>query len=491
LIPDQSQVEAAENPAKPGRPSGLAATFRSLRHRNYRLYFFGQLISLIGTWMQTTAVTWLAFKLTQQSSWSALVGTATIFPTFIFGAWGGVLADRWPKRSLIFATQSLFLLLALLLAGLALGGIITPWQLLLVTLAGGVVQAIDLPARLSFVMDMAGREDLMNAVALNSLLFNVARALGPALAGLLLYLLDPWACFLANAISYLAVLWALAFMNISGHPGVVTDRGSKPALLGRLSRLPRQPALLFLYMVTAGRSLFSWPFHIARNWLRALLAGFGYLSRQPALLFLVLLATTTSLFGWPFRILLPALSEHQLAAGDRGYSFMLSATGLGALAAAWTVATFGSIGHSRLMITLGVCIISGSLVALSCAGSLASAAAACALLGYGLILFLSTSQSVVQLSTTDHNRGRIMGIWAMTQSGAVPLGDILAGPAADIGGSVRLVLGTEGLACAGAALALLGLFRWRQSVSDRAALVTGDTEVVPALTILPQGGQEL
>jgi MFS family permease len=463
LIADQNEVEAPENPAKPARVSGLAATFRSLRHRNYRLYFFGQLISLIGTWMQTTAVTWLAFKLTQQSSWSALVGTATIFPTFILGAWGGVLADRWPKRSLIFVTQSLFLLLALLLAGLALGGIITPWQLLLVTLAGGVVQAIDLPARLSFVMDMAGREDLMNAVALNSLLFNVARALGPALAGIMLYLLDPWACFLANAISYLAVLWALACMNVSG-----TSRKVIPGPLARSAIAEKRRG----------------------GGLRALVGGFTYLPRQPALMFLILLAATTSLFGWPFRILLPALSEHQLAAGDRGYSFMLSATGLGALAAAWTVATFGSLARSRLMITLGVCIISGSLVALSCSGSLASAAAACALLGYGLILFLSTSQSVVQLSTTDHNRGRIMGIWAMTQSGAVPLGDVLAGPAADLGGSVRLVLGFEGLACAGAALGLVGLFRWRQSISDRPALVAGATDSGPALAILPQGGHE-
>jgi MFS family permease len=445
-----NEEEASENPARPARLGRLAVTFRSLKHRNYRLYFFGQLISLIGTWMQTTAVTWLAFKLTQQSSWSALVGTATIFPTFILGAWGGMLADRWPKRSLIFVTQSLFLLLALLLAGLTLGGIITPWQLLLVTLAGGIVQAIDLPARLAFVMDMAGREDLMNAVALNSLLFNVARVLGPALAGLVLYWFEPWICFLANAISYLAVLWALAFMTISGS--------------GRASGKP--------------------------GGLRALLGGFSYLPRQPALLFLVLLATTTSLFGWPFRILLPALSEHVLAAGDRGYSFMLSATGLGALAAAWTVATFGSTARSRRLIATGVGIISAGLVALALAGSLLTAAAACACIGYGLILFLSTSQSVVQLSSPDENRGRIMGIWAMTQSGAVPLGDILAGPAADLGGSVRLVLSVEGLACAAAGLGLWGLFRWRSSSTEKDSSPADNPESVSVLTLLSHGSHE-
>jgi MFS family permease len=451
LTAADKEAEFAEPPFQQARMGRLAVTFRSLRHRNYRLYFFGQLISLSGTWMQTTAVTWLAFKLTQQSSWSALVGTATIFPTFILGPWGGLLADRWSKRSLIFITQSLFLLLALLLAGLTLGGIITPWQLLLVTLAGGVVQAIDLPARLSFVMDMTGREDLMNAVALNSLLFNVARVLGPALAGLVLYWFEPWICFLANAISYLAVLWALAFMTISGS----TRKAEK----------------------TGG--------------LRALLGGFSYLPRQPALLFLVLLATSTSLFGWPFRILLPALSEQVLPAGDRGYSFMLSATGLGALAAAWTVATFGSAAGSRRLIGSGVIIISAALVGLSLAGTLITAAVACACIGYGLILFLATSQSVVQLSSNDDNRGRIMGIWAMTQSGAVPLGDVLAGPAADLGGSVRLVLLVEGLACAAAAFGLVGLFRWRRLASEvEVSIPIVDAQPLPVPALLPEATHE-
>src|SRR5207302_9361343 len=146
---DSSSVAAAARSM-----SGLAVTFRSLRHRNYRLYFFGQMVSLTGTWMQNAALVWLAFRLTDESKWAALVSAAQILPTFFLGAWGGALADRWPKRSLILLTQSAFLILALVLAGLTFANAITPWQLLLVTLVSGLVQAMDLPARLAFVMDL-------------------------------------------------------------------------------------------------------------------------------------------------------------------------------------------------------------------------------------------------------------------------------------------------------------------------------------------------
>ncbi len=427
-LPDleSAPILSNEPASSPGSARGLAATFRSLRHRNYRLYFFGQLISLVGTWMQTTAMMWLAFELTQASTWPALVGTAGILPTFLFGAFGGALAERVPKRSLIFATQSAFLVLALLLAVLGYAGIVTAWQLLLVSAVTGLVQAIDLPARLTFVMDMAGREDLPNAVALNSLLFNVARALGPAASGLLLRWFTPADCFLANAISYVAVLWALARMDITGSSHVVdTGKG-----------------------------------------IRALWEGFGYLARRRELAFLVLLAGTTALCGWPSQILLPALAQDELGEGKVAYSLMVSGTGFGALAAALAVATFGSAKQRPRMIGIGVGVVSAALVALALAKSLILAISCCALIGFGLILFLSTSQSVIQLSAGDHNRGRIMGIWAMTLSGAAPLGNLLAGKAADYWRAPPVLL-FSGLTCAFAALVLLVRFRpWGQSAAD-------------------------
>jgi MFS family permease len=397
--------------------SGLAATFRSLRHRNYRLYFFGQLVSLTGTWMQNAALVWLAFQLTDESKWAALVSAAQILPTFFFGAWGGALADRWPKRTLIFLTQSAFLLLALVLAALTFAGIVTPWQLLLVTALNGLVQAIDLPARLAFVMDLAGREDLMNAVALNSLLFNVARVIGPAISGFLMRWLAPEACFFANGLSYAAVLWALARMDIAGSShGTQQSKG-----------------------------------------LRALLEGLLYLAGRRELAFLMLLVAITSLCGWPSQTLLPALTRRVLGSNEIGYSWMLSGTGIGALTAAWTLATFGSMEERRQLIRAGIGCVSTGLIALSIAPNLPLAMGCCGLIGFGLILFLATSQSIIQLSSGEHNRGRVMAIWAMTQSGAVPLGSFLAGVAADRW-NVPLVLQLLGLSCALAASGLWIVF---------------------------------
>jgi MFS family permease len=421
------QAEALTKVATPRPYGGLAATFRSLRHRNYRLYFFGQLVSLTGTWMQNAALVWLAYRLTGESKWAALVSAAQILPTFFFGAWGGALADRWPKRSLIFSTQSAFLLLALVLAALTFLGIITPWQLLLVTLVNGLVQAIDLPARLAFVMDMAGREDLMNAVALNSLLFNVARVVGPAISGFLMRWLAPEACFFANAVSYAAVLWALAQMELA----VTVQRVDQ------------------------------------REGLHGFLEGLAYLARRKELAFLMMLVITTALCGWPSQSLLPALAEHVLGSDEVGYSWMLSGTGFGALAAAWTLATFGSMEERRQLIRTGIGLVSFGLLTLSVAGNLPLAMACCGLIGFGLILFLATTQSIIQLSAGEHNRGRVMAVWAMTQSGAVPLGSFLAGVAADRW-NVPLVLRILGLTCAIAALGLMMVFRLgaRASVHD-------------------------
>ncbi len=430
LFPEKEPPETPEaGPATPIPLPGLAATFRSLRHRNYRLYFFGQLISLVGTWMQTTALMWLVYDKTGKSLWPALITVVQIVPTVILGPWGGALADRLAKRPLIFWTQSAFLILAVVLAILVLFESADPrqlpWQLLAVTAATGVVTAVDLPARLSFVMDMVGREDLINAVALNSLLFNLARAVGPMLAVPLMTLLGPGQCFLANAASYVAVLWALASMTISGAP----------------------PAL------PAG--------HRSGGVLSVLLEGYRYLASQPALIFLVLLAGSTALCGWPYQALLPALARH-LEVDPHGYGWMLSGTGAGALAAALTVATFGSPGRNRTFIASGVIIVTASLLGLSQAGDLFLAVMFSALIGYGLIMFLATSQSVFQLSSGEHNRGRVMAIWAMVLSAAVPMGNLLAGPAADRWGE-PLVLTFLGVACGTVPLVLLAILRpWRR-----------------------------
>ena len=411
-LPSQGPPEDVHAPRRV-----LPATFRSLRHRNYRLYFFAQLISWTGTWIQTTALAWVAFDLTGQSMGPALVTVTQGVPTFLLGVWGGALADRWPKRSLLLVTQTGLLLSAVALAVLVALGTRSLWPLLLVTTASGVVSAIDLPARLAFVMEMVGRDDLINAVALNSVQFNVARAVGPALGGWLLAGLGPELCFLVNALSFVAVVWALSRMTESPHAARAPGGG--------------RPGAFF--------------------------DGFAFLARQPGLALLVMLAGILALTGWPFLSLLPALADHTLGVGVRGYSRMLSATGFGALAAAVAVATFGSLPRGRAFLGAGAGLFSAGLIGLSLARDLLVAVPSCALIGFGLIIFFATCQSVVQLSAGDHNRGRVMGIWAMVMSGAIPAGNLLAFPAADHWGE-PLVLLWGGVASAAAGIVILVVF---------------------------------
>jgi MFS family permease len=412
-----------------------ALPFRALRHRNYRLYFLGQLVSVTGSWVQTTALMWLAYHMTGRSQWPALISTAQILPTFLLGAWGGALADRVSKRALILSTQSALLLLAVLLGVLVLAGHVTPWHLFAITLAAGIVNAIDLPARLSFVMDLVGRTDLVNAVALNSLLFNAARVVGPAVGGLLLTWVGPGHCFLINGLSFIAVLAALARVSVSG-------------------RSPSPP----------------------RPGLRALLDGWQHVARRPALACLVLMTGLVSLFGWPFMTLLPALADQTLGghttepAGDEaitaahgeGYSQLLVGTGGGALLAAFTLAASSSPRWRRAFLAGAVGAAATGLCGLALVGGMAWVTAGCALTGFGLVLFNATSQSLVQLSTDEHNRGRVMSIWSIIICGAMPLGNQLAGYAADRWG-VSPVLAGEGVACLASAAAVLTLLAaWKR-----------------------------
>src|SRR5579884_1571051 len=411
---------------------GRVVTFRALRHRNYRLYFFGQFVSVTGSWAQSAALMWLAYELTHENRWPALVGAMQVLPTSVLGAWGGSLADRQPKRALIFLTQAALLLLALVLGGLVLLGQITPWHLLAVATAAGIVNAIDLPARLAFVIDMVRRDDLPNAIALNSMLFNLARMLGPIVSGVLLTKIGQGAmgqtgagvCFLLNGLSFVAVLAALYWMQLPPHQGIRAGSVSD----GRAS------------VAHASGSYPSAP----DVW-----AGFRYLRQHPRLILLLALSGFMSLFGWPILSLLPAVADQRLRGSSAAYAWMLSAIGGGAGFASLLVASFQSTQRSRWFLIAGVSLAASSLLGLALARSLPLAAGCCALLGCGLILFFPTSQSIMQLSSADHVRGRVMGIWSMVLSAAFPLGHILAGNAADRYG-LPLVLALMGLGIAAA-----------------------------------------
>src|SRR5262245_24877142 len=233
-------------------------TFRALRHPNYRLYFAGQTVSLTGSWMQTTVLTWLAYDLTKETYWAALISIAHVLPTLLLAVPGGSLADRWPRRPLIFASQSALLTLSLALAALIHLGAATPYALLATSLLIGAVNAIDTPTRLAFVIDMVGRDDLANAVALNSLIFNSARLAGPAVAGLLSPHVGAAGCILVNTGTFVAVLGALLCMRL---PPIRTARDPRRhgSLTDGFAHVVADPRLLLLTVMAAARGFFGWP----------------------------------------------------------------------------------------------------------------------------------------------------------------------------------------------------------------------------------------
>src|SRR5262249_16874675 len=262
--PPPQTASDAQPRARAARPS-VQQTFAALRHRNYRLWFTGQLVSLFGTWMQTTAQGYLVFQLTQSPAYLGYVGFAAGVPAWLFRVYGGVIADRMPRRTLMLITQTAMMILAFVLAGLVFAGLVQPWQIVILAFLLGVANAFDGPARLAFVVELVDREDLTNAIALNATMFNLATATGPAVAGLTYALIGPAWCFTLNGLSFLAVITALLRMKLPPKPAA--RRASTWADLGE---------------------------------------GVRYIAREPAIRTLIGLVGMTSLFGISFATLFPA-----------------------------------------------------------------------------------------------------------------------------------------------------------------------------------------
>ena len=369
-------------------PSGA---FVSLRHPNYRYYFFAQLLSLTGSWTQTTALMWLAYSAENYSSWPSLIAALQVLPGTFLGPWGGNLADRLPRKKLIIFTQCMFFLQSIGLLAASFHGHTAPWILMLFSLLWGVINALDLPARLAFLIEMVGKKDLFNAVALNSLQFNLARLMGPAIGAYLLTWYGPTWCFAVNASSYLILLLALFAM---------------------------QPSAMFLEKPPEVKP--------------GLLDGFRYLLGKPDLVLIISTAGGMAVLGWPLLGLLPAYASQELAMGQEAYGSLLSGVGGGALGAALLLAWKGAKFSKGLMQATGMLVASIGLLLLSIAGSFGQALPCSILFGSGMILFFATSQGMVQLGAGDNHRGLVLGVWSMMLCTAVPLGNFIAGPLADI-----------------------------------------------------------
>ncbi len=384
-------------------------TFRSLQFRDYRLYFTGQIVSLTGSWMQSAALMWLTYEQTRDPLWPPLMLVAQVGPTLVLGTWGGALADRFPRRRLILCTQMAYLVNAAVLTALVASNFAGPWLLFAVQVANGVIQSVDLPARLAYVPSLVPRAALANAVALNSMIFNAARAVGPAAAGGLFWLAEyvvgtgllphsppvtlgaVW-CFTLNGLSFLVVIAALQRISVDGAPARAGGADARPG---------------------------------GEVW-----AGFRAVRADRRLLLLLAAAGGVSLFAWPALTLFPTYTDKALGHAEKEYAVLVSALGAGALASAFLTATFGSEARRGLFLTVGAAAAAGGLLALSLAGGIVPAAAGAGLLGAGLILHLSTGQSALQLSVADDKRGRVMALWPMMLSASSLVGQLVAGAAA-------------------------------------------------------------
>jgi MFS family permease len=405
-----------EGAGQPRRAGGATwrDTFAALKHRNFRLFFIGQLVSLTGTWMQATAQGWLIYQLTGSKVLLGTVVAVGSLPMLLFSLWGGSVADRHSKRTIVLVTQCGMMLLAFAFAAFVGSGHIQPWHILVLAALGGVAMAFDMPARQAFMVEMTSREHLMNAVSLNSAIVNGARVIGPAAAGFLMASVGMTWCFLLNGVSFIAVIAGLLMM-----------------------RLPKfvPPAKLH----STGR-------HV--------LEGFRYLAGHRRVRILLLLFGVVGIFGWSYSVLLPAYATDILHVGESGYGMLLSANGAGALLGALTVATFGSRVRPRLLIFGGLWVFSAMLVLLAVVRWYPLVLACLVVGGWGMLLNFSTTNTLVQTSVSDAMRGRVMGIWALVFGGMMPASGFESGFLSHAVG-VPWTIAVGAVICAGA-----GLITW-------------------------------
>jgi MFS family permease len=387
---------------------------RALRSRNYRLFLAGQGVSLVGTWMQHVAMSWLVYRLTGSALLLGVVGFTSQIPTLFISPVAGVLADRWDRRRLLLATQSLAMLQAAFLALVVLAGVVQVWQIILLSLILGTVNAFDIPIRQSFVVEMVEqREDLGNAIALNSSLVNGARLLGPAIAGLLIAAMGEGICFVLNALSYLAVIAALAAM-----------------------RLP--PAA---NPISAGRPI-----------LHELREGFLYAYRFGPIRSILLLLALVSLMGMPYSVLVPVFAKDILHGGAHTFGFLMTAAGSGALIGALYLASRRSVRGLGRVIVRATILFSAGIVGFALSADFLLSLAALALAGFGAMTLVASCNTVLQTILDEDKRGRVMSFFTMAFIGVAPFGSLGAGAMAGIiGPRDTLLLGGAGC-LAGAAV---------------------------------------
>jgi MFS family permease len=387
----------------------LPTAMRALHHRNFQLFFGGQLVSLIGTWMQSLAQAWLVYRLTGSAVQLGMVGFCGQIPVFLFAAVGGAVADRFNRHRIIVATQASAMILASILTVLTLTGHVQVWHVFVLASLLGVVNAFDIPARQAFVVEMVGKEDLMNAIAINSSMFNGARILGPAVAGTLVAVIGEGWCFFANATSYLAVIAGLLAMRL----------------------VPRKP-------VPHPESTLS---HYAE--------GFRYVAQTKPIRALLLLLGLVSLTGMPYAVLMPIFADRILHGGSRGLGLLMSAAGAGALLGALRLAARREVRGLGRWVPVAAAGFGTSLILFSLSRTFWLSAVLLVPVGFAMMTQMASTNTLLQTLVPDRLRGRVMAVYSMMFMGMAPFGALMAGILADR-------LGAPGTVAAGGAVCLVG-----------------------------------
>jgi len=386
--------------------SRLKSSLRAFRHRNYRLFFAGQLTSLCGTWMQTVAQSWLVYRLTGSATLLGVVGFASQFPIFILAPVAGAVADTYPRRRTMLAIQTLMMLLAFPLAFLTMTNRIQVWHVMVLAVLLGLVNAFDIPVRQSFVAEMVGREDLINAIALNSSMMNGARIIGPAIAGVTVALVGEGWCFLLNGFSYLAVIIGLIFIT-SGNNAPSEDQA------------PRMEAIL---------------------------EGFRFVLHTQPIRALLLLLGVSSLMGMPYSVLMPIFADDVLHGGARGLGLLMGFSGVGALLGAATLAGRQGLRGLGSWVMFACAGFGTSLILFSLSRTFWVSILLLVPVGFSMMVQMASSNTLIQSMVPDRLRGRVMAVYSMMFVGMAPFGALLAGVLAHLlGAPVTVAVG--GAAC--------------------------------------------
>lgn len=414
---------ATTDPAKPSRApkprprfAGLRKGFIAFTYRNYRLFWFGQLVSVTGTWMQSLAQSWLVYEILGASPFQlGLVNVLQFLPVLLFGIPAGIVADRFPKRSILMVTQSAMMLLSAVLAMLVITEVVQLWHVYLVATVFGCANALDMPTRQAFVSEMVDRDVLMNAIALNSALFNTGRIIGPAIAGGLLAIMGPGPLFAINATSYIAVLAGLLMMNVA--PIIKTSD------VGPVQRLRE---------------------------------GLTYIRGEPMIFRTIVMVGMVGIFGMNFNVWVPVLASDAFDAGSSAYGQLFSAMGAGSLLGALSLAFSGRGPNRSRMVGAVFAMGAGEIVlgAVAASGTaLLLGAMTIALIGFTTTNTMSTANTIVQTTASDELRGRVMAVYMTVFAGTIPIGALLAGW---VTGQFGL---TISLATSGTMVVLAGLYQ--------------------------------